>query len=175
MTIERWLPIPDYEGLYEVSNHGRVRSVDRIIVITYQRRTTYTSHRSGRILRPRTNERSPYPWVSLCRDGNDSQRFVHTLVLSAFVGPRPSGAEGCHRDDNPANNHVSNLRWDSHSENVMDIVRNGNHWQVTKTHCPQNHPYDDDNTYTGAGGRRCRKCNAEAVARYRAHKRNAIR
>lgn len=50
---------------------------------------------------------------------------LHFLILEAFVGPRPEGMEGCHKDDNKLNNSADNLRWDSHSGNMIDRVKNG--------------------------------------------------
>lgn len=54
--------------------------------------------------------------------------YVHRLVLEAFVGPCPEGMEACHDPDrDPANNRLSNLRWDTHRENVNDAIRHGTH------------------------------------------------
>lgn len=67
-----------------------------------------------------------YPAVHLCRDGRVRQVSVHRLVLSTFVGPCPPGHEGCHFPDrNPANNALSNLRWDSRKANKADMVAHG--------------------------------------------------
>lgn len=55
------------------------------------------------------------------------RRQVHHLVLCAFVCERPSGMVGCHNDDNPANNTLENLRWDTPAANVADAIRSGNH------------------------------------------------
>ncbi len=52
---------------------------------------------------------------------------VHHLVLETFVGPCPDGMESCHRDDDPTNNWVDNLRWDTRQANVNDKMRNGHH------------------------------------------------
>ncbi len=52
-------------------------------------------------------------------------RLVHHMVLEAFVGPRPEGMVACHKDGNVLNNHVSNLRWDTQSANLLDRVRHG--------------------------------------------------
>jgi hypothetical protein len=52
-------------------------------------------------------------------------RLVHHLVLEAFVGSRPPGTECCHNDDDPANNRLSNLRWDTHLANMGDMKRRG--------------------------------------------------
>lgn len=57
--------------------------------------------------------------------GRGNMRRVHRLVLEAFVGPAPAGTEGCHNDGNPQNNALSNLRWDTHAENMLDQVRHG--------------------------------------------------
>jgi hypothetical protein len=64
--------------------------------------------------------------VSLSRGarGTTKTRLVHHLVLEAFVGPRPDGQVGCHFDDDPRNNRVENLRWDTSSANALDRVRN---------------------------------------------------
>ena len=62
---------------------------------------------------------------------------THILVLETFVGPRPEGMHGCHYDDNPMNNRLDNLRWDTPRANRMDEIRNGNNHQANKTHCAQ--------------------------------------
>lgn len=52
-------------------------------------------------------------------------RPIHLLVLEAFIGPRPERLEGCHNDGNHLNNHISNLRWDTHSANMADRTKHG--------------------------------------------------
>jgi hypothetical protein len=52
-------------------------------------------------------------------------RFLHRLVLEAFVGPCPPGCVGCHANDDPSDNRLENLRWDTHKANSADAVRNG--------------------------------------------------
>ena len=56
-------------------------------------------------------------FVNLHKGGEKKPRFIHHLVLEAFVGPRPPGLICCHWDGNPANNHVANLRWDTYKSN----------------------------------------------------------
>lgn len=69
---------------------------------------------------------SGHLFVRLRRDGKYFTRYVHVLVLEAFVGPCPVGMECCHGPDrNPANNHADNLRWDTHAENIRDRTRHG--------------------------------------------------
>jgi hypothetical protein len=60
--------------------------------------------------------------------GKKVHYLVHRVVLTAFTGPCPEGMECCHNDGNPSNNHVSNLRWDTHAANSQDAIRHGNHF-----------------------------------------------
>lgn len=66
-----------------------------------------------------------HPMVGLRRGGRQHQRYVHRLVLEAFVGPCPAGLMGRHLDDDPANNRVENLAWGTRLDNAADAVRNG--------------------------------------------------
>lgn len=116
---EEWRPIPGWEGLYEVSSYGRVRSHGRVV-----KRGRGEWLKPGRILRGAI-DRYGRPIVGLSRDGVSSTQVVHQLVLIAFHGPRPPGMFGCHNDGNPANNHVSNLRWDTPASNTADMFRHG--------------------------------------------------
>lgn len=109
-SVETWLPTPGYPG-YEVSGKGRVRSLDRTVPSRWE-----TPKRiSGKVLAlSRVGGSKPggrYYACVLYRDGKRKQVTVHTLVLETFVGPRPEGALGCHRDDNPENNLLENLYW----------------------------------------------------------------
>ena len=123
---ETWRPVVGFETLYEVSDQGRVRSLDHASV--RQRRDQYSGktlsyirrHR-GRMLRPGPSS-SGHLSVAL---GRGNSRLVHALVLEAFVGPCPPGHECCHGDDVPANNLLGNLRWGTRSDNLHDAVRNG--------------------------------------------------
>lgn len=161
---EEWRPVPGYEGLYSVSDQGRVRAEAKEI-----------SCRNGvvRSLEPRML--SPVPLskghlkVRLTRDGHVKAFLLHRLVLLAFVGPCPEGMEGCHLDDDPKNNRLSNLRWDTRSANLHDRVRNGRHHNARKTECSQGHLFDNENTYiTSLGQRQCRTCARDRMRRKRA-------
>ena len=108
--------------------------------------------------------------VHLMRDAKKFTRYVHHLVLEAFVGPRPPGMSGLHRDDDPANNHVDNLYWGTSSENAFDRVRNGNDHNARKDRCKRGHLLEGENLAPWmTGGRRCcLACNrAKSLARYR--------
>ena len=115
---ETWKQIPGHPG-YEVSDHGRVRSVDRYVETTNGQRRFYR----GKMLRPgRMND---HGHVSVMLGRREGSRCVHDLVLRAFKGPPPEGHEGLHRDGDGSNNQLSNLRWGTRSENNRDITRLG--------------------------------------------------
>jgi hypothetical protein len=156
-----WRDIPGYPG-YEVSNYGQVRGRDRMVT-----RGNGAYSIAGRVLKPGTR-RYGHQYVSLSVDGVSATLSVHKLVMLAFVGPRPDGLEVCHNDGNPANNALSNLRFDTRSRNVLDSVRHGTHPQARRTHCRRGqHPLTPCNTYVDPKGRRsCRICTRE-LARHR--------
>lgn len=153
MAEERWLPIPGYEGLYEVSDLGNIRSLDR----TVKRSDGKLRRFKGKAITPTiVNGRAR---VTL--PGNPRRKHrVHRLVLLAFVGPPPPGTEACHSPDpDPLNNRLENLRWDTSSENMRDRVRHGTHFWANRTHCPHGHEYTPENTYIDKrGSRNCRAC-----------------
>ena len=162
-TDERWLPVVGWEGYYEVSNQGRVRSVQREIQFRDGRVFTYESQ--IRSLTPQV----PYGHlaVGLKRNGSRITVRVHRLVLEAFVGPCPEGMEGCHNDGDASNNALSNLRWDTSSANKQDMIRHGTNYMLNRTRCPYGHPLDAPNVmaYAARTGRRgCLAC-----SRARAH------
>lgn len=160
----RWLPVVGYEGIYEVSDRGDVRSLDRIDARGRKRR--------GR-LRKQNYMPSGHQTISLCKDRVQSIWQVHHLVLMAFVGPRPEGAEGCHWNDNPADNRLENLRWDTRSANQLDSVRNGSHHMANRTHCPKGHEYTPENTYRYPGGNRaCNECRRQYREDHKEERRN---
>ena len=151
MIEERWLPVVGYEGLYEVSDQGRVRSMDRV--------DSCGRHRKTRVLKLNKNGSGHYQ-VRLYRNGrSESYSYVHRLVLEAFVGPCPEGMVGCHLDDVKEHNMLENLRWDTPSSNRFDAVRNGKDSNANKTHCKYGHEFTPENTrYCKNGGRACREC-----------------
>lgn len=68
-----------------------------------------------------------YKVVGLKKDGDRTCRTVHGLVLECFIGPKPKGMEGCHKDNDPNNNALENLRWDSPKNNCKDRTKHGVH------------------------------------------------
>lgn len=117
---ERWLPVIGFEGIYEVSDFGRVRSLDRNI--TY--RNGGTRLWRGRILKSSQNS-GCYPCVELCRNGGGKTASVHQLVAESFIGPRPPRKQVAHRDGNKANPALSNLRYAYPRENHADKIIHG--------------------------------------------------
>lgn len=155
--MEQWLPVVGFEGMYEVSSLGRVGSLPREIVVL-GRNGPFTRRLKGKLLSVQRYG-SGHFYAVLCRSNQDFHIRIHHLVLEAFVGPRPEGALGLHRDDNPNNNAVENLYWGTYSDNQYDKVNNGNHHNANKTRCPRNHEYTEANTIRWRdGARRCRAC-----------------
>lgn len=120
-TAERWLPIAGYEGLYEVSDHGRVRSLAHVVHRGGTRAGTI--HWKGRILRLHCGGK--YVTVALCSSGKAKTHQVHTLVLTAFNRPPNDNEECDHQDFNRGNNKLPNLRWLTHHGNVAHSTTNG--------------------------------------------------
>jgi hypothetical protein len=145
---EEWRSIPGYEDTYQVSSLGQVRSLPR--------NTT-----RGKVLSVKVGKRG-YPAVALVQDGRQSTHEVHRLVALAFLGPRPDGMEVRHVDGDRLNPRASNLAYGTRSENVRDKRAHGTDHNVSKTHCPQGHPYFGDNLLvipSRPTARYCRACN----------------
>ena len=105
--MENWKNVVDFEGIYEVSDFGNIRSAK-----TKQlKKITIDAH--GR------------PYLGLWK--NNKQKIVrpHKLVLEAFVGKAPKGMECCHSDGNQQNNKLNNLRWDTAKNNHADKLKHG--------------------------------------------------
>lgn len=108
--IEEWRPCKALKNLYEVSNKGNVRSIDRSIRL----RDGRIMHYGGRTLRP-VNKGNGYYVVNIF----GKLWYVHRLVALVFL-PNPLGLpEVNHKDENPANNCVENLEWCSHRYNLL--------------------------------------------------------
>lgn len=154
---EVWKPIRGYEEAYEVSTHGRVRSIDRLDGIGRRRR--------GAIMAQQPHPKTGHMQVTLSRGARGIQvtHKVHQLVLDAFVGPREPGLMGCHNDGNPGNNHASNLRWDTAYANSQDRYKHGTAYA---THCRRGHPMTRENLSIWGNQRRCKACaHAQAKAK----------
>lgn len=121
MSLEEWRPIPGFEGAYEVSDLGRVRSLERHVRLVTRQAGETRRRVSPRILRPGPSS-TGHLSVAL---GKSNSKGVHTLVMRAFVGEPPQGMEVRHRDGNPANNCLFNLQYGTRSENNKDTTLHG--------------------------------------------------
>jgi len=151
---EEWRAIPGYEGLYEVSDCGRVRSLDRTVPKTGGHGVSVRV--KGRELK--AYKTRDYDRMSLSKNNQLKRIFVHRVVLLAFVGPCPDGMQVRHLDGNPNNNALVNLAYGTPSENVYDTVRHGTHHMLNVTHCKHGHEFTPETTMLWCGKRRCRPC-----------------
>lgn len=116
-TGEIWRSVAGFEGFYEVSDLGRVRSLERIDSIGRRIR--------GRILRGCSASNQNRPYFHLWKDGKLHAFYLSRLVLSAFVGACPEGMEACHNNGNVLDSQLDNLRWDTPISNAADRIRHG--------------------------------------------------
>lgn len=117
-----WKDIPGYECLYEVSDSGQIRSLDRVLPHPVNGLKTYY----GRQLKFNESKRDAYLRVHLHKpNANRTIYLVHRLVLLSFVGRPLAGQEARHLDGNPRNNILANLSWGSKSENGFDKYDHG--------------------------------------------------
>lgn len=109
---EEWRDIPQYEGLYQVSNNGRIRSVERIV-----RRNGNTIKRlRSVVLRPQF-QKNGYMFVALSKNGEVKQILVHRAVAVAFISNPLSKPEVNHINENKRDNRATNLEWMTIAEN----------------------------------------------------------
>lgn len=118
--MEGWRDIPGYEGRYQASSEGRIRSLDRIAERVYSRTGTRYEARIKGGLKKLTLDANGYYVVNL---GHNDVHYVHELVADTFR--RGTGKEIRHLDGNPLNNRAENLMRGTHSENEKDKVRYG--------------------------------------------------
>jgi len=112
---EQWRPVVGHEQHYEVSDLGRVRS---------RRSWRWADGAETHLLTPYAHTRG---YRKVCLDG--ARHFVHTLVLTAFVGPRPEGHVADHRDGRKDSNALSNLEW-------VTPLENSRRWRASKSLVP---------------------------------------
>lgn len=115
--IEQWVEIKNYEGLYEVSNFGRVKSLPGKIRF---RRVETSEH----ILKPRFDGKK-YEYVSLFPQTKQKNFKIHRLIANAFIKNPENKPEVNHKDGNKSNNNVENLEWSTRLENVRHGIKTG--------------------------------------------------
>lgn len=127
MDQEFWKPIPGYEGHYEASNHGRIRSVSRLNVTSRLRVDgSPIVERRKSVMRSFRLNPAGYYLVNLSKDGVRKTLAVHVLICSTFHGERPSRMHNAaHNDGVPTNCRADNLRWATYKENLADRHAHG--------------------------------------------------
>jgi len=155
------------ESKYHVSDFGKIQSIPR----SWTRSDGMFVNWPGKLLTHSINPQG-YHSVTLTSDGRNWYKKVHRLVLEAFVGPCPDDMEGCHKDGDPSNNYLGNLRWDTSSNNTYDQIKIGTHYASSRVRCPRKHRLIEPNLiihYLKSGrARNCLSCNrARAVNAYR--------
>lgn len=121
--MEIWKVVKGYTGLYEVSNRGQVRSVDRVDTYTL-RGTLCKRTRKGRLLKS-CADKDGYERVHLWKDGSSRMRVVSRLVARAFISNPNKLPVVMHKDDDPSNNSKKNLKWGTYKDNSRDMVDKG--------------------------------------------------
>ena len=116
---EKWMPIVGWDGLYEISSAGRVRSNKRVGETSFGKRA-YGGNEVKPLSRP-----NGYMVVNLTKSGMRKQILVHRAVLEAFLGACPTGFQACHNNGIRSDNRLENLRWDSVSNNHADKELHG--------------------------------------------------
>jgi len=150
--MAEWRPVVGYEGRYEVSDDGQVRS--------------FVRSPEGRLLKPWVSGLG-HKKVALHKNGRQKSHWVHQLVAAAFIGPKPKSKEVRHMNGDGGDNRVNNLRYGTPSENNFDRVKHGTHHNTAKTHCVRGHEFTSQNTgKNGANGRLCITCNRERARAY---------
>jgi uncharacterized protein (DUF433 family) len=109
---EKWLPIPEYEGRYDISNYGKVRSYqngrDKIAI--------------PKIIKLWIGKKG-YMYANLSKFYKRHNILISGMVAKVFLGPKPTGKEVSHIDGNRKNNFIGNLIYETHSENMQRAVR----------------------------------------------------
>ena len=128
---EIWLPINGFDGFYEVSSFGVVRSVDRFV-----------KHSNGRSLRPVLGcvktpniDKSGYHSVHLYKEGKLKKFLVHRLVAAAFIDNKKELPQVNHKNGNKSDNSIENLEWCTGSDNCIHAIRNNLYQQAKGSAC----------------------------------------
>ena len=134
---EIWRPIEGYEGLYEISSYGRVKSLEK-----YRFNNGGIQLLKEKIMKPL--DYNGYKNVNLWKNGSKKKEYVHRLVAKSFI-PNPDNLrEVNHKDENPSNNMVENLEWCDHRYNMNygtlkerkrnTAIKNGSWYQNSDEH-----------------------------------------
>lgn len=121
---EVWRDIPGFEGHYQVSSVGRLRSLDRVVEQRTRTGRSGTRHVKGKIMALATSD--GYRVATLTLRGNPSRVLMHRAVAAAFIGPLDTNQLVRHLDGDRSNNVVANLAYGTYADNAADTFRHGN-------------------------------------------------
>jgi len=153
-----WKPVVGYEGRYEVSDRGRVRSLC----------SRHGPRRTPRILAAAENTWG-YPFVGLSACGVRKLVPIHVIVAAAFYGPRPAGMDINHLDGKKTNNRPSNLTYCSKSDNLKHAYRTGLKSNVGERHSQAKHTEQDVRDVRAYLRQECRHKDIAAFMRVPVH------
>ena len=120
IPIEEWKDVPGWEGAYQVSCLGRVKSLARTCATKGG-----AQRRVPELIMNAKLDKDGYPRITLTRDGIGKTKAVHTLVCEAFIGPRPDKMQTRHLNGDPADNRIENLVYGTQEENCADKILHG--------------------------------------------------
>ena len=164
--LKRWKPVTGYEGLYEVSDLGEIRSLPRKVLRSHTR--PYET--PVRLMTPSPGNDHGHLRVGLTdAHGVVTSHWVHRLVATAFCERQDGQDYVLHGPGGPTDNRASQLRWGTAADNHADMAVHGTlPVYVPATHCPNGHEYTPENTWVWAkrNERRCRQCQRDAGARH---------
>ena len=120
IVFEEWRDVKDFEGTYQISNLGRVRSINRYL----KQSNGSIRYYEGKIIKG-GYDRHGRKQYSLYLNQKYKNKRPWILVAEAFIGKRPEGYHVCHIDGDHNNNNLTNLRYDTASENAIDFYRYG--------------------------------------------------
>ena len=125
--MEIWRNIPGYEGLYQASSLGNIKSLYRFVKCVHGGRRSVPE----RILKPGRFCKAGHVSVTLGKGTNGKP--VHQLIALTFIGPRPKGADTRHLNGDPTNNRLDNLAYGTRTENILDVYAQGKAWRKLTT------------------------------------------
>lgn len=122
--MEIWKDIPGYEGRYQVSDHGSVRSIDWVEIVKNKWGGNNVRRTLGVVFTAQIGDKGRL-FVTLTKNRKSVRRTIASLVALAFIGPRPKGLLVLHTDGDNQNNTLSNLRYGTQADNMEDARKHG--------------------------------------------------